>query len=68
MSDEYQPYVSALPLPEGAVAQHSIMIVAYFTEDGMLRYGFRTQGETSTAGLLGLIEMVKFDLMARDDD
>jgi hypothetical protein len=56
-------YTATLPLPDGAMAQHGVLSVAYFDPDGNTKYGFSTQGDAPLSSLLGLLELVKAHLL-----
>lgn len=46
-------------IPEDAVFEYGISIVVYMDQDGRQKYGFAAQGNLSSAGVIGVLEMVK---------
>ena len=55
-----------LPLPDGAVAQAGILVVAYFDTEGDTCYGFVTKGESSVSNILGVLELAKAHILKDD--
>jgi hypothetical protein len=56
-------------LPEGAIVTCEIEVVGYLHPDtGETLYGTRYKAETTTAAVLGLMEMAKHDLLVRRDE
>jgi hypothetical protein len=54
-------------IPENAVLEYGISIVVFMDEDGRQKYGIIAQGNYSTAGIIGVLEMVKTTVMHMND-
>lgn len=61
-------HILVLPLPEGAVPQHSIAVLAFFDTAGNTRYTFSLSGDASLSSILGLIELVKAHVFREAED
>lgn len=49
-------------LPEGAVVEHSIVVVSYFDAEGEMGFYGGTAGEAHVTTLLGLLEWAKIQI------
>jgi hypothetical protein len=58
---EIRPF---LRVPEGSVVMEQLCIVSYMDKEGELKYSYTRQGGESLSQTIGMVEMVKFDLLA----
>jgi hypothetical protein len=54
-----------LGLREGTIAEFGITIVGFLREDGSQAYSFAALGGADSAVVLGVLEMVKHDVLNR---
>lgn len=66
--DESQSYVIPITLPDGAIPEHALAIVAFMGPEGESKYVFRLEGNASLASILGLIEIVKMRMLSEPLD
>lgn len=50
-------------LPKGAIPVCGMRILSYINSDGVLCYQFAQAGDTNVANVIGVIEMVKADIL-----
>lgn len=61
-------YSLELGLPPGAVAQHGLLVVAFFDAEGETRYGFLIDGTAPLSAVVGLLEVVKAHVFREGED
>lgn len=54
-------------IPEDAVFEYGISIVVYMDQDGRQKYGVAAQGNMNSAGVIGVLEMVKGTVLRMND-
>lgn len=50
-------------MPEGAIPLHGLRMVAFLNSEGVICYRFRHAGDVAITQIVGLLEMVKADIL-----
>jgi hypothetical protein len=59
-----EPIETRVQMPEGSMPVQVVEVCSYIDPDGNNMWGYRLRGETPLSTTLGLLEMLKFDLLA----
>ena len=63
-----QVFTSEVDLPATAIVEYGLTIVAYMTEDGIPGYRFSVSEPVHVSSILGLIEVVKHQILHAGQD